>query len=159
MSYKETAERLEHKFKRMNANREEVADRAIATVEFIGGVAASSAYRAYLTKNSKAMPKVGGIDADTLTGATLLALSFLEVLPAAYASHALYVGAGLVSGSVGNKVAGLVNPAQATKGFFNSGEDPHQLGAGDTSADRGADILRMVRQHARLPRGKWLQLT
>lgn len=154
-NYKETAERLERKFKHMRENQAEVAGRAVNMAEFLGGVGAAAAYRAWLAKNSKTMPKIGGLDADTVAGGVLVLLSFLEVIPEQYASHTLYLGAGVLSGSFANKVAGMVNPSQATKGFFNSGEAAGELpagaGAGDVSANRGAEILRIMRQQSALP--------
>lgn len=151
-NYKETAERLERKFKHMRENQAEVAGRAVNMAEFLGGVGAAAAYRAWLAKNSKTMPKIGGLDADTVAGGVLVLLSFLEVIPEQYASHTLYLGAGVLSGSFANKVAGMVNPSQATKGFFNSGEAAGELpagaGAGDVSANRGAEILRIMRNQA-----------
>lgn len=144
------AERMQKRLETIRSEADQIGTRAMNVGEFVGGVAASSAYRAYLNKKGQPMPKLMGFDADTVTGAALVILGFFEVIPEKYADHAIYLGAGLVSGAVGNKVAGIVNEKIATKGDFVSGHHAHQLssGDGDVSAHRGATILEMIRQSA-----------
>ncbi len=142
MSLASHAERLQARLDRIKEDEKSATERVLHVGEFVGGVAASSALRAYLNKTGKEMPKVLGLDADAAAGAALVVMGFLDMVPGGYSDHMLNVGAGLVAGTIGNKVAGWVNPAIATKG-----EEPYQLGAGaaDTSAYRGSNIVEMIR--------------
>jgi hypothetical protein len=146
MSLAETAARMEARLERIKNDERKTSDRLMEVGGFMVGVGASSGYRAWLNKNNKAMPKLLGIDADTVLGVVLVGAGFFEAIPSRYAPHAVTVGAGLLSGSVGNKIAGYVNEKVATKGEFVAGHDYARMGSGeDVSAHRGATILEMIR--------------
>lgn len=151
MSLATHAERLEARLNKIKNDEKSATERVIHVAEFVGGVGASSAYRAWLNKNNKEMPKIMGMDIDVTVGAALVVGGFLEIIPPAYSEHALNFGAGLVAGTIGNKIAGMVNPAIATKGE----SAPYQMGAApsNVSAHRGAEVMEMIRahRHASLP--------
>lgn len=140
MSLSTHAERLQARLDKIKNDEKSAGDRAVQVGEFVGGVCLSSGYRAWLLKNGKEMPKIGGMDADTVVGGVLFVAGFLDAIPK-YSDHALNLGAGLVSGAIGNMVAGKVNPKVATKG------EPLQMGAGahDVSAYHGQNVVDMLR--------------
>jgi len=142
MSLSTHAERLQARLDKIKTDERSATERVVSVGEFVGGVCLSSGYRAWLAREGKAMPKIGGMDADTVVGGALLVAGFLDAIPR-YSDHAMHLGAGMVSGAIGNMVAGKINTKVAVKGEVL----PHQMGAGspDVSAYHGQNVVDMIR--------------
>jgi len=141
-----TIERLENRLNHIRTHAKEEGMRAMRVGEFVGAVAAVSYWRASLTKDGHAVPKLMGFDADTAIGAGLVAAAFFDIIPEAYSDHAMSVGAGMMAGGVASAAAGWANPKIATKGNDVAGA----FGQGhDTSAHEGGRVIDMIRNAQR----------